>query len=61
MDYNDRMIIKTMESPCRGCPRLAENRELCMYDCSRLQAFQEAIVKSHEKKVHWFSARLRAA
>jgi len=61
MDYNDRMIIKTIESPCRGCSRLDEDRELCMRDCDKLEAFQKAMVKFHEDKVHWFSARLRAA
>lgn len=61
MDYNERMIIKTIESPCRGCSKLGEDRELCMRDCDRLQAFQAAMVKFHEEKVHWFSTRLRAA
>jgi hypothetical protein len=61
MDYNDRMIVKTMESPCRGCHRLAEDRELCMYDCSKLQEFQDAMVRLREQKIHWFSSRLRAA
>jgi hypothetical protein len=61
MEYNERMIIKTVESPCRGCPRLEEDRELCMRDCGRLEAFQRAMVRFQEEKVHWFSARLRAA
>jgi len=61
MDYNERMIIKTVESPCRGCPKLEEDRELCMRDCDKLEAFQRAMVRFQEEKVHWFSARLRAA
>lgn len=61
MDYNDKMIIKTMESPCRGCPRLEEDRELCMRNCHKLEAFQKAMVNSHEQKISWFSSRLRAA
>jgi len=61
MDYNERMIIKTVERPCRGCPRLEEDRELCMRDCHKLEAFQRAMVRFQEEKVHWFSARLRAA
>ncbi|MFP3870749.1 MAG: hypothetical protein ACLFVT_07745 [Syntrophobacteria bacterium] len=61
MDYNDRMIIKTVESPCRTCPRRNEDRELCMRDCPKLKAFQEAMVHLHEEKINWFSSRLRAA
>jgi hypothetical protein len=61
VDYNDRMIIKTIESPCRDCPRRHQDRELCMRDCPRLQAFQEAMISVQEDKIHWFSARLRAA
>jgi hypothetical protein len=61
MDYNEKMIIKTIESPCRDCPKLDQDRELCMRDCDKLGAFQEAMVKCHEEKVHWFSTRLRAA
>ena len=61
MDYNERMIIKTVESPCRGCPKLDEDRELCMRDCNKLEAFQRAMVKFQEQKVHWFSDRLHAA
>jgi predicted Fe-S protein YdhL (DUF1289 family) len=61
MDYNERMIVKTVESPCRGCSRLAEDRELCMRGCDRLETFQRAMVRFQEEKVHWFSARLRAA
>ncbi|MGD8371254.1 MAG: hypothetical protein PVF76_03225 [Syntrophobacterales bacterium] len=61
MDYNEKMIIKTIESPCRGCPKLEQDRELCMRDCDKLQAFQDAMVRVQEEKVHWFSSRLRAA
>ncbi len=61
MDYNERMIVKTIESPCRGCPRLDEDRELCMRNCDKLEAFQKAMIRLHEEKVHWFSTRLRAA
>jgi hypothetical protein len=61
MDYNERMIIKTVESPCRGCPKLDEDRELCMRDCNKLEAFQRAMVRFQEQKVHWFSDRLHAA
>lgn len=61
MDYNERMIVKTVESPCRGCPKLDEDRELCMRDCNKLEAFQRAMVRFQEQKVHWFSDRLHAA
>jgi hypothetical protein len=61
MDYNEKMIIKTIESPCRGCPQSDQDREQCMRDCDRLRDFQEAMVKFHEAKIHWFSTRLRAA
>ena len=61
MDYNDRMIIKTIESPCRGCSKLDQDREVCMRDCDKLGAFQDAMVRCQEEKVHWFSTRLRAA
>ena len=61
MDYNERMIIKTVESPCRGCAKLDEDRELCMRDCNKLEAFQRAMVRFQEQKVHWFSDRLHAA
>ncbi len=61
MDYNDKMIVKTIESPCRNCPKLDEDRELCMRDCDKLIAFPYAMVRFHEEKVHWFSSRLRAA
>jgi hypothetical protein len=61
MDYNERMITKTMESPCRGCSRLAEDRESCMRDCHELEAFQDAMVRSREERINWFSVRLRAA
>ncbi|MCG6982023.1 MAG: hypothetical protein LJE88_11505 [Deltaproteobacteria bacterium] len=61
MNYNERMIIKTVESPCRGCPKLDEDRELCMRDCNKLEAFQRAMVRFQEQKVHWFSDRLHAA
>ena len=61
MDYNEKMIIKTIESPCRGCPKSDQDREQCMHDCDKLGAFQEAMVRVHEEKVYWFSTRLRAA
>jgi hypothetical protein len=61
MNYNERMIIKTVESPCRDCPRLQEDRELCMRDCDILEAFQVAMIRLQEEKVHWFSNRRQAA
>ena len=61
MDYNEKMIIKTIESPCRGCSKLDQDREVCMRDCDKLGAFQDAMIRSQEEKVYWFSTRLRAA
>ena len=61
MNLSERLIIKTMESPCRLCPQRYKDRELCMEDCPRLGAFQDAMVQVQEEKVLWFSTRLRAA
>jgi hypothetical protein len=55
------LIIKTIESPCRLCPKRYKDRELCMEDCPKLGAFQDAMVQVQEEKVLWFSTRLRAA
>jgi len=30
MNLTERLIIKTMESPCRTCPQRFKDRELCM-------------------------------
>ncbi|MBW1980990.1 MAG: hypothetical protein JRJ12_07195 [Deltaproteobacteria bacterium] len=61
MDLNERLIVRTMESPCRTCQRRNENRELCMRDCRKLEEFQDAMIQSHEQRIVWFSSRLRAA
>lgn len=61
MNLSERLIVKTMESPCRTCSRRFEDREQCMRDCPRLEAFQNAMVEFHEDRVLWFSSRLRAA
>jgi hypothetical protein len=61
MNLSERIILRTMESPCRKCPQRFEDRELCMHDCHKLESFQNAMVRSHEERVRWFSSRLRAA
>jgi hypothetical protein len=61
VNLSERLIIKTMESPCRECPQRHKDRELCMEGCPKLGAFQDAMVQVQEEKVLWFSTRLRAA
>jgi hypothetical protein len=61
VNLSERLIIKTMESPCRTCSQRYQERELCMEGCPRLGAFQDAMVQVQEEKVLWFSTRLRAA
>ena len=61
MNLTERLIIKTMESPCRTCPQRFQDRELCMENCATLGAFQDGMIRVQEEKVLWFSTRLRAA
>jgi hypothetical protein len=48
---------KTMESPCRTCENAHLNKDICSKDCIKLQAFQDAIVRSEEYYIKEFGLK----
>lgn len=48
---------RTMESPCRTCENVHLNKEECSKECGRLQAFQDAIIRSDERSIKDFGVK----
>ena len=48
---------RTMESPCRRCENVHLNKEECSNDCSRLKAFQDAILHHDERNITEFGSK----
>lgn len=48
---------KTVESPCRKCENIDQNKEECAKDCAKLEAFQVAILRHDENNIKNFRFR----
>jgi hypothetical protein len=48
---------KTIESPCRNCENIDMNKEECSTDCSKLHAFQDAILDFEEFSIKEFGLK----
>ncbi len=48
---------RTMESPCRSCENIHQNKEECSRDCDRIQAFQAAILQLDERNIKDFALK----
>jgi hypothetical protein len=54
-------FAKTVESPCRKCENIDQNKEECSRDCARLNAFQIAILRHDEINIKNFQIRYASA
>jgi hypothetical protein len=54
-------FVKTIESPCRRCENIDQNKEECARDCAKLNAFQIAILRHDEINIKNFQFRYTAA
>lgn len=52
---------RTMESPCRSCENVQQNKEECSRECDRLRAFQDAILSVDERVIKDFGAKSQLA
>lgn len=50
-------FASTVESPCRRCENIDQNKEECSRDCPRLDAFQIAILRHDEINIKNFQVR----
>lgn len=50
-------LSRTIESPCRTCENVDQNKEECSRDCERLQAFQDAILHYDERSIKDFGVK----
>ena len=48
---------RTMESPCRTCDNVHLSKEECAKDCSKLEAFQDAILRQDERNIEDFEMK----
>ncbi len=53
-------FVTTVESPCRKCENIDENKEECAKDCAKLNAFQAAILRHDEISIKNFQTRYPA-
>ncbi|MFZ2444753.1 MAG: hypothetical protein WAW37_00205 [Syntrophobacteraceae bacterium] len=53
-------FVKTVESPCRRCENIDQNKEECARDCAKLNAFQIAILRHDEISIKNFQFRYPA-
>lgn len=51
-------FARTIESPCRRCENVHQNKEECSRDCDRLQAFQNAILRYDERNIKDFAIKV---
>lgn len=54
-------FAKTLESPCRKCENIDQNKEECAKDCVKLHAFQLAILRHDEINIKNFQIRFNVA
>lgn len=50
-------FARTIESPCRSCENVHQNKEECSKECDRLRAFQDAILRYDERSIRNFGAK----
>ncbi len=50
-------FVHTVESPCRKCENIDQNKEECARDCVKLSAFQVAILRHDEINIKNFQIR----
>ncbi len=50
-------LVRTVESPCRRCENIDQNKEECSKDCAKLNAFQAAILRHDENEIKNFQFR----
>jgi hypothetical protein len=48
---------KTVESPCRNCEYIDQDKDECAKDCDKLSAFQAAILLHDEINIKNFQLR----
>lgn len=51
-------FARTLESPCRRCENIDQNKDDCAKNCARLSAFQAAILRQDELNIKNFQVRL---
>ena len=49
--------VKTIESPCRNCEYIDQDKDECAKDCVRLSAFQSEILRHDEINIENFQVR----
>jgi hypothetical protein len=50
-------LSRTVESPCRTCENVDEDKEECSRDCEKLHAFQDAILLYDERSIKDFGVK----
>lgn len=50
-------FARTLESPCRKCENIDQNKEECARNCAKLSAFQVAILRQDEINIKNFQVR----
>jgi len=50
-------FARTIESPCRTCENVHQNKEECSRECDRLKAFQNAILRYDERNIKDFGLK----
>lgn len=50
-------FAKTMESPCRSCEYIHQDKDECAKNCDRLSTFQAAILRNDEISIKNFQVR----
>ena len=50
-------FVKTIESPCKSCEFIDQDKDECSKDCLRLSAFQAAILRRDEINIKNFQVR----
>lgn len=53
-------FVRTVESPCRKCENIDQNKEECAKDCAKLNAFQVAILRHDEMSIKNFQIRFNS-
>ena len=49
--------VKTVESPCRNCQYIDQDKDECAKDCVQLGAFQTALLRRDEINIKNFEFR----
>ncbi len=50
-------FAKTVESPCRNCQYIDQDKDECAKDCVKLSAFQAALLRLDEINIKNFEIR----